>query len=88
MAALAIAKSKGLRVGTTTRNPTKVNELIKEGADWDWNEIKINGVSTAKYTKKGDVPLSGSICLQAHSGGTLRSLVHGHQAETIKIRSK
>ena len=32
-------------------------------------EIKINGVSTAKYTEKGNVPLSGSICLQAHSGG-------------------
>jgi len=32
-------------------------------------EIKINGVTTAKFTEKGHVPLSGSICLQAHSGG-------------------
>ena len=33
MAALAIAKSAGLRVGTTTRDPAKVNELKKAGAD-------------------------------------------------------
>jgi NADPH:quinone reductase-like Zn-dependent oxidoreductase len=33
MAALALAKSNGLRVGTTTRNPAKVNELKKAGAD-------------------------------------------------------
>ncbi|MEN8250343.1 MAG: DUF1080 domain-containing protein [Bacteroidota bacterium] len=32
-------------------------------------EIKINGVTTAKFTEKGNVPLNGSICLQAHSGG-------------------
>lgn len=31
-------------------------------------EIKINGVSTAKYTEKGDVPADGCICLQTHSG--------------------
>jgi NADPH2:quinone reductase len=33
MAALAIAKSAGLRVGTTTRNPSKADELKKAGAD-------------------------------------------------------
>ena len=27
-----------------------------------------NGVSTAKYTEKGNVATSGCICLQAHSG--------------------
>ena len=31
-------------------------------------EIKINGVSTAKYTEKADVPASGCICLQTHAG--------------------
>ena len=55
-------------------------ELIEEVIDRnDWNEIhvkangpdieiKINGVSTAKYTEKGDVPANGCICLQAHTG--------------------
>lgn len=33
MAALAIAKSAGLHVGTTTRDPAKVNALKKAGAD-------------------------------------------------------
>jgi NADPH:quinone reductase-like Zn-dependent oxidoreductase len=33
MAALAIAKSKGLRVGMTTRNPGKEEVLKKAGAD-------------------------------------------------------
>jgi len=33
MAALAIAKNAGLRVGTTTRNPSKVKDLKKAGAD-------------------------------------------------------
>lgn len=32
-AALAISKSQGLRVGTTTRNPSKKDELKKAGAD-------------------------------------------------------
>lgn len=47
---------------------------------FDWNEIhirangpdieiKINGVTTAEYTEKGNVPLNGRIALQAHSGG-------------------
>ena len=31
-------------------------------------EIKINGVSTASFTESGDVPVIGSICLQAHAG--------------------
>lgn len=56
-------------------------ELIEEIIDpLDWNEInimangpdieiKINGVTTAKYTEKDNVPTSGYICLQAHSGG-------------------
>lgn len=55
-------------------------ELIEEVIDPNgWNEvlikangndieIKINGVSTAKYTEKGDVPTSGCICLQTHAG--------------------
>ena len=56
-------------------------ELMEEIIDpFDWNEIsikangpdieiKINGVTTAQYTEKGDIPSSGYICLQAHSGG-------------------
>jgi len=36
MAALALAKKEGLRVGTTTRNPTKVNNLKEAGADEVW----------------------------------------------------
>lgn len=55
-------------------------ELIEKNIDpKGWNEvmikangpdleIKINGVSTAKFTEEGDVPLSGCICLQTHSG--------------------
>lgn len=33
MAALAIAKNSGLRVGSTTRDPSKVSDLLKAGAD-------------------------------------------------------
>ena len=36
MAALALAKHTGLRVGTTTRNPSKVNDLQRAGADEVW----------------------------------------------------
>lgn len=36
MAALALAKRAGLRVGTTTRDPTKVAELKTAGADEVW----------------------------------------------------
>lgn len=36
IAALALAKSAGLRVGTTTRNPSKVNYLKEAGADEVW----------------------------------------------------
>lgn len=55
-------------------------ELVEETIDpYDWNEIlikasgpdieiRINGVSTAKYTEEGDVPANGCICLQAHAG--------------------
>jgi hypothetical protein len=55
-------------------------ELIEEIINpYDWNEvrikaigpdieIKINGVTTAKFTEKGNVPSNGCICLQAHSG--------------------
>jgi hypothetical protein len=56
-------------------------QLIEEIINpFDWNEIhikangpdieiKINGVTTAKFTEKGNVPLNGCIGLQAHSGG-------------------
>ena len=55
-------------------------ELIDEVVDSNgWNEIyikangldieiKINGVSTAKYIEKGDVLKNGCICLQTHAG--------------------
>lgn len=55
-------------------------ELVEEAIDpKGWNavhikangpdiEIKINGVSTATYTEKGDVPTDGCICLQTHAG--------------------
>jgi NADPH2:quinone reductase len=36
MAALALAKKAGLRVGTTTRDPQKVAELMAAGADEVW----------------------------------------------------
>lgn len=36
MAALALAKKAGLRVGTTTRNPSRVDNLRKAGADEVW----------------------------------------------------
>lgn len=36
MAALALAKKAGLRVGTTTRDPKKVAELMAAGADEVW----------------------------------------------------
>jgi len=36
MAALALAKKAGLRVGTTTRDPNKVDELKAAGADEVW----------------------------------------------------
>lgn len=53
-----------------------IAEIIKPE---DWNEvhitangpdleIKINGVSTAKYTDTTAVPAEGCICLQAHAG--------------------
>ena len=31
-------------------------------------EIKINGITTAKYIEETDVPTKGCICLQTHSG--------------------
>lgn len=57
------------------------NDLMEEIINQeDWNEIqisaigsdieiKINGVSTAKYSEEADLPTEGCICLQAHSGG-------------------
>lgn len=50
-----------------TINPNDWNEvhIIAKGPDI---EIKINGVSTATYTEKGDVPTKGCICLQTHAG--------------------
>ena len=59
-------------------------ELIEEITDpYDWNEIairasgteielKINGVTTAEFTETYDVPSTGSICLQAHSGDPMK----------------
>ena len=56
-------------------------DLIEQTMDpLDWNEItikahgpnieiKINGVTTAEYSEKEDVPLNGCVCLQAHAGG-------------------
>ncbi len=56
-------------------------DLIEETIDPNgWNEvyikangpdieIKLNGVTTAKFTETDDIPTTGSICLQAHSGG-------------------
>ncbi|NAS12200.1 3-keto-disaccharide hydrolase [Poritiphilus flavus] len=55
-------------------------ELIEETIDPDgWNEvyikangpdieIKINGVATANFTERDNVPTTGCICLQVHSG--------------------
>ncbi|MBT8305269.1 MAG: DUF1080 domain-containing protein [Bacteroidia bacterium] len=48
-------------------DPNGWNEIIIE-ANCPEIEIKINGVSTARYTEKGDVPTSGCICLQTHAG--------------------
>lgn len=50
MAALAIAKSTGVRVATTTRNPTKVSELKKAGAD----EVLIDDGEIHKQVEEGD----------------------------------
>ena len=56
-------------------------QLVEDNMDpFGWNEIHItangsdieimiNGVTTAKFTEKGNVPLNGCIALQAHSGG-------------------
>jgi len=55
-------------------------EIVEEAIDpKGWNdihikaigpdiEIKINGVSTAKYIEKSNVPTKGCICLQTHAG--------------------
>ena len=53
-----------------------IHEIVKP---YDWNEvqvlaigneieIKINGISTIKFTEDADVTSKGSICLQAHQG--------------------
>jgi NADPH:quinone reductase-like Zn-dependent oxidoreductase len=39
MAALALAKIAGLRVGTTTRNPSKVNDLKEAGPVFEFEEL-------------------------------------------------
>jgi len=49
-------------------DPNGWNEILIK-ANGPEIEIKINGVSTAKFTEEGDVPTRGCICLQAHSGG-------------------
>jgi NADPH2:quinone reductase len=53
MAALAIAKNAGLRVGTTTRNPAKLNELKKAGAD----EVLIDNGELHKQVEKNNLGL-------------------------------
>lgn len=50
MAALALAKMAGLRVGTTTRNPKKVAELKAAGAD----EVWIDDGALAEQTGSGN----------------------------------
>ncbi len=53
-----------------------IHEIVKPN---DWNEIrvlaqgkeieiKVNGITTVKFTEKGDVSSKGYICLQAHQG--------------------
>lgn len=55
---------------------TQINEIVKID---DWNEIKVfayennieirvNGVTTVKFTENKDISKEGFICLQAHSG--------------------
>lgn len=56
MAALALAKKAGLRVGTTTRDPSKVNDLKKAGADEVWIDsgeiyMKIEENHTGMYDR-------------------------------------
>ena len=57
-------------------NEAMIKEIARPD---DWNEIKIkangleieimiNGISTVKFTEKGEVSQSGCICLQAHAG--------------------
>ncbi len=55
-------------------------QLIEDIIDsYDWNEvyikasgpdieIKINGITTAEFTEKEDMPSKGCMCLQSHSG--------------------
>ncbi len=58
-------------------NEAMIKEIVRPD---DWNEIQIkanglaieimiNGISTLKFTEKGEVPQTGCICLQAHKGG-------------------
>lgn len=53
MAALALAKQAGLRVGTTTRNPSKVAELKAAGADKVWVD---DGALAEQITSGPDTP--------------------------------
>ena len=58
----------------------KLKKLIEKTIDPNgWNkvnikangpniEIKINGITTAKYIEETDLPTKGCICLQTHSG--------------------
>lgn len=49
-------------------DPKDWNEvhIIANGPDL---EIRINGIQTANFSEKDDVPEKGCICLQTHSGG-------------------
>jgi len=53
-----------------------IQDIVKP---YDWNdinllvkgkeiEIKVNGITTVKYTEKDDISSKGTICLQAHQG--------------------
>jgi NADPH:quinone reductase-like Zn-dependent oxidoreductase len=53
LAALALAKNAGLYVGTTTRNPSKVNDLKKAGAD----EVLIDNGELHKQIEQNNLKL-------------------------------
>ena len=63
-------------------NESTIKEIVRPD---DWNEVQIkangleieimiNGISTVKFTEKGEVPQTGRICLQAHAGGPFEVL--------------
>lgn len=48
-------------------DPNGWNEVYIKASGPDI-EIKINGITTAEFTEKEDIPSKGCICLQTHSG--------------------